>query len=55
MKWKKSLKFGGNVLQLVIDAMTKENMLNIWTIIGLQKKTIGISHFEKKNDGKMKG
>ena len=29
IEWKKSLKFGGNVLQLVIDAMTKENMLNI--------------------------
>ena len=30
-------------------------MLNIWTIIGLQKKTIGISHFEKKKWWKNEG
>jgi len=28
MKWKKSLKIGGKVLQLVLNAMEKEKMLN---------------------------
>ena len=49
------MKFGGNVLEQVVNAMTKEKMLNVQTIIVLQKKTVGLSHFEKKNDGKMKG
>jgi len=35
MKWKKSLKFGGMVLQLVGNAMKKENMLNVLRMIGL--------------------
>ena len=48
MKWKKSLKFGGNVVQLLVNAMKKEKMLNVRTIIGLQKKTVGLSNFEKK-------
>ena len=48
VKWRKSLKFGGNVLQQVVNAMTKEKMLNARTIIVLQKKTVGLSHFEKK-------
>ena len=42
------MKFGGNVLQQVVNAMTKEKMLNVQTIIVLQKKTVGLSHFEKK-------
>ena len=48
MKWKKSLKFGGNVLQLVVNAMTKEKMLNVWTIIGLQKKLSAYLILRKK-------
>ena len=35
MKWKKSLKIGGKVLQLVGNAMKKENMLNVLRMIGL--------------------
>ena len=38
MKWIKSLKIGGNVLQLVVNAMEKEKFLNVWIMIGLQKK-----------------
>ena len=48
MKWKKSLKFGGNVVQLVVNAMTKEKMLNVWTIIGLQKKLSAYLILRKK-------
>ena len=29
MEWKKSLKIGGNVLQLVVNAMEKEKLLNV--------------------------
>ena len=55
MKWKKSLKIGGNVLQLVVNAMEKEKMLIVWTMIGLQKKLSTWLIFSKKwqkNEGK---
>ena len=29
MEWKKSLKIGGNVLQLVVNAIEKEKLLNV--------------------------
>ena len=48
MKWKKSLKFGGNVVQQVVNTMTKEKMLNVWTIIGLQKKLSAYLILRKK-------
>ena len=48
MKWKKSLKIGGKVLQLVLNAMEKEKMLNIWMKIGLQKKLSTLLIFSKK-------
>ena len=44
----KILKFGGNVIQLVVYAMTKEKMLNVWTIIGLQKKLSAYLILRKK-------
>ena len=55
MKWKKSLKIGGNVLQLVVNAMEKEKMLIVWTMIGLQKQLSTWLIFSKKwqkNEGK---
>ena len=48
MKWKKSLKIGGKVLQLVVNAMEKEKMFNVWIMIGLQKKLSTIPIFSKK-------
>ena len=48
MKWKKSLKIGGNVLQLAVNAMEKEKMLIVWTMIGLQKKLSTWLIFSKK-------
>ena len=48
MNWKKSLKIGGNVLQLVGNAMEKEKLLNVWVMIGLQKKLSTLLIFCKK-------
>ena len=54
MKWKKSLKIGGKVLQLVLNTMEKEKMLNVWVKIGLRKNCLPNS-FLVKNDRKIKG
>ena len=50
MKWKKSLKIGRKVLQLVLNAMEKEKVLNVWIKIGLQKKNCLPNSFLVKND-----
>ena len=54
MKWKKSSKIGGKV-QIVVNAMEKEKMLNVWIMAGLQKKLSTQLIFSKKwqkNEGK---
>ena len=55
MEWKKSLKIGGNVLQLVVNAMEKEKLLNVWVMIGLQKKLSTLLIFCKKTSEKWRG
>ena len=53
MKWKKSLKIGGKVLQLAVNAMKKEKMPNVW--IKFYKKNCPPNSFLVKNDRKIKG
>ena len=40
MKWKKSLKIGGKVPQVVVNAVEKEKMPNVQIMMSLQKKTV---------------
>ena len=55
IEWKKSLKIGGKVRQLVVNAMEKEKFLNVWIMIGLQKKLSTLLIFSKKSQKNKEG